>query len=122
VKRDKLFYRFFKECPDSFFELLGRPARDANRYRFDAIELKDTSVRIDGVYAPQPADNREPIYFVEYQNFKSERTYSNLLLKIGLYLEKVNPHQNWHGVVIYPNRSIEQDNLFPYRACCNRNK
>jgi predicted transposase/invertase (TIGR01784 family) len=37
-------------------------------------------------------------------------------LKIGLYLEKVNPHQNWQGVVIYPSRTVEQENLYPYRG------
>ena len=41
---------------------------------------------------------------------------ANLLLKVGLYLEKVNPRQNWQAVVIYPNRSIEQANLLPYRT------
>ena len=116
MKTDALFYRFFKEFPDCFFELVGRPAKDADRYRFDAIELKDTAVRIDGVYLPPEPNDREPVYFVEYQNRRSERTYSNLLLKISLYLEKVNPHQNWQGVVIYPDRSVEQENLYPYRG------
>ncbi len=116
MKTDTLFYRFFNELPDCFFELVGRPAADAERYRFDAIELKDTAVRIDGVYAPRQPNEREPVYFVEYQNDKSERVYSNLLLKIGLFLEKVNPRQNWQGVVIYPSRTVEQDNRHPYRG------
>ena len=116
MKTDALFYRFFKEFPDCFFELVGRPTTDADRYRFDAIELKDTAVRIDGVYLPREPNDQEPVYFVEYQNYRSERTYSNLLLKIALYLEKVNPRQNWQGVVIYPSRSVEQENLLPYRG------
>lgn len=78
--------------------------------------MKDTAVRIDGVYSPRQPDEREAVFFVEFQNHPSERTYSNLLLKIGLYLEKVNPRQNWQAVVIYPNRSIEQENLHPYRT------
>jgi len=116
VKTDSLFYRFFAECAGAFFELIGRPATDAERYRFDVIELKDTAVCVDGLYSPSPPDAREPAYFVEFQAQKSERVYSNILLKIALYLEKVNPHQNWHAVVIYPNRSIEQENLYPYRG------
>jgi predicted transposase/invertase (TIGR01784 family) len=116
MKTDTLFYRFFNELPGCFFELVGRPATDSERYRFHSIELKDTAVRIDGVYAPRKPDEREPVYFVEYQNDRSERVYSNLLLKIGLFLEKVNPRQNWQGVVIYPSRSVEQENLYPYRG------
>jgi predicted transposase/invertase (TIGR01784 family) len=78
--------------------------------------LKDTAVRIDGVYSPKQPDDAESVFFVEFQAQKSERTYSNLLLKIGLYLEKVNPRQNWHAVVVYPSRGVEQENLHPYRA------
>jgi predicted transposase/invertase (TIGR01784 family) len=116
VKTDTLFYRFFKELPECFFALVGRPATDAEHFRFEAIELKDTAVRIDGVYSPRRPNDDMPVIFVEFQAQKSERTYSNLLLKIGLYLEKVNPRQNWQAVVIYPNRSIEQENLRPYRT------
>ena len=116
MKTDTLFYRFFQELPECFFALVGRPVTDAERYRFEAIELKDTAVRIDGVYSPRQHDEREAVFFVEFQNHPSERTYSNLLLKIGLYLEKVNPRQNWQSVVIYPSRSIEQVNLHPCRT------
>jgi predicted transposase YdaD len=110
------FFRFFNELPDCFFELVGRPAGDADDYRFEAIELKDTAVRIDGVYSPRHANEQAAVYFVEYQNDHSEHTYSNLLLKVALYLEKVNPRQNWQGVVIYPSRTVEQRNLHPYRG------
>jgi predicted transposase/invertase (TIGR01784 family) len=116
VKTDALFYRVARELPEHFFELIGRPAAEAARYRFDAIELKDTAVRIDGVYLPVAPDVNVPVYFVEFQNQHSERTYSNLLLKIGLYLEKVNPRQDWQAVVIYPDPSVEQKNLQPYRC------
>ena len=116
MKTDTLFYRFFQELPECFFVLVGRAATDAERFRFEAIELKDTAVRIDGVYSPRQPDDDEAVFFVEFQNHPSERTYSNLFLKVGLYLEKVNPRQNWQAVVIYPNRSIEQENLHPYRV------
>ena len=116
MKTDTLFYRFFQELPECFFALVGRPASDAERFRFEAIELKDTAVGINGVYSPRQHDDNEVVFFVEFQNHPSERTYSNLLLKVGLYLEKVNPRQNWQAVVIYRSRSTEQANLLPYRT------
>lgn len=116
MKTDALSYRLLQELPEAFFELIGRPAATARRYRFAAHELKDTAVRLDGLYEPIPADFKEPVYLVEYQNQKSPRVYSNLILKIGLLLEKVEPRQDWHAVVIYPARSVEQDDLYPYRG------
>ncbi len=48
MKTDSLYFRLFKELPECFFELLGRPSSDAARNRFDAVEIKDTAVRLDG--------------------------------------------------------------------------
>jgi Protein of unknown function (DUF2887) len=45
MKTDSLSYRYLQELPEEFFALVGRPRSDAARYRFDAIELKDTAVR-----------------------------------------------------------------------------
>jgi hypothetical protein len=38
MTRDPLFYRFSKELPGCFFQLIGRPASDAGHYEFEAIE------------------------------------------------------------------------------------
>lgn len=115
MKTDSLYYRLFKELPECFFEVIGRPASDAKHFRFDAVELKDTAARLDGVFLPIDAAGEERVYFVEFQSHVSERTYSNLLLKVGLYLEKVNPSQDWQAVVFYPSRMFEQPNVRPYR-------
>src|SRR5436190_24185345 len=95
MKTDSLAYRILKDLPEVFFETIGRPASDARRYRFDAVEIKDTSVRLDGFYSPVPPDDFEPIYFVEHQNYVSENTYADLILKLGLFLDNVNPRQDW---------------------------
>ncbi|MDF0552595.1 DUF2887 domain-containing protein [Kamptonema sp. UHCC 0994] len=52
MKTDSIFYRLFKEFPSSFFELIGRPASEANAYRFDSFEWKQTAFRIDGLFLP----------------------------------------------------------------------
>jgi len=36
--------------------------------------------------------------------------------KIGRFLEHGDPRQDWVAVVIYPTRSMEQENLRPYRC------
>lgn len=114
MKRDSLFFRLFKELPGAFFQMVGRPASDAERFELNAVELKETSVRLDGVFQPRfPAE--DPAYLWEAQYYKSDKVYANFLSKIGRYLEHGDPRQDWVAVVIYPDRSTEQDNLHPYR-------
>ena len=113
MQTDSLLYRFFKELPSCFFVLVGRKEADAGRYDFAAIEYKMTAVRTDGVFVPKnPAV--DPAYLVEVQFYRSENVYSNLLTKIGLFLEQSPRNQKWIAVVIYPNRKTEQKNLDPY--------
>lgn len=114
MKSDSLFFRFFKELPSCFFHLIGRAESDAQRYELDAIEYKETAVRLDGLFRPLQPDV-DPAYIWEAQNYASDRVYANLLTKIGRFLEHGDPNQDWVAVVIYANRSLEQTNLRPYR-------
>ncbi|HEY3788401.1 MAG TPA: DUF2887 domain-containing protein, partial [Urbifossiella sp.] len=115
MKRDSLFYRFFKELPGSFFHLIGRPEAEAERYELNAIEYKETAVRLDGVFEPrEPA--ADPAFIWEAQYYPSDKVYANLLSKIGRFLEHGDQNQDWVAVVIYPNRAMEQKNLRPYRC------
>ncbi len=118
MQSDSLFFRFFKESPNCFFRLIGRPEHDAQRYRLDSIEYKSTAVRLDGVFQPHQPDV-DPAYLWEAQNYASDNVYANLLTKIGRFLEHRNPKQDWVAVVIYPNRSMEQKNVRPYRCLIN---
>jgi len=120
MTRDPLFYRFFKDLPGCFFQLIGRPANDSARYDFKAIEYKETSVRLDGVFLPR--DRAEPAYILEVQYYQSDKVYANILSKIGRFLEHGDPDQNWVAVVIYPHRAMEQKNLKPYQCLVESNQ
>ena len=115
MKRDSLFFRLFRELPRGFFEMIGRPETDETQYELSAVELKDTSVRLDGVFQPLGASSN-PAYIWEAQYYASKSVYANLLAKVGRYLEHTNPERDWVAVVIYPTRSLEQKNLQPYRC------
>ncbi len=114
MKRDLLFFRFFKELPGCFFHLIGRPEADAERYELDSIEYKETSVRLDGVFQPRQPEV-DPAYLWEAQYYASDKVYANMMSKIGRFLGHGDPKQDWVAVVIYPNRALEQKNLRPYR-------
>lgn len=115
MRRDSLFFSYFQELPGSFFHLVGRPESDARRYDLKAIEYKETAVRLDGVFLPRQPDIN-PAYLWEAQYYRSEKVYANLISKIGRFLEHGDAKQDWVAVVIYPNRSMEQENLRPYRC------
>ena len=118
MKSDPLFFRLFKELPECFFHLVGRSADEARRYRLEAIEYKQTSVRLDGVFLPIHPE-RDPAYLWEAQVHKSDTLYANIFSKIGRFLEHGNPHQDFVAVVIYVSRATEQKNLHPYRCLLN---
>lgn len=115
MKRDSLFYRYFEEMPGCFFRLVGRPASDARRFELNAIEFKDTAVRLDGVFQPKHPE-ADPVYIWEAQYYPSDAVYANLMAKVGRYLEHNDPTQDWVAVAIYPNRVMEQKALRPYRC------
>jgi predicted transposase YdaD len=52
---DPIFYRLFETSPETFFLLLGMSVESAKemaaRYQYQAIEFKETSHRVDGVFA-----------------------------------------------------------------------
>lgn len=111
---DPLLYRLFIDIPRAFFQVIGRPADDAGRYKSEAIEYKATSVRLDGLFRPT-TPGAGPVYLLEAQFQRSPKAYANLLAKVGLFLQHDAGDPDWVAVVIYPTRGIEQANLHPYR-------
>jgi predicted transposase/invertase (TIGR01784 family) len=118
MTRDPLFYSLFEDLPSCFFQLVGRSDRAADSYQLEAIEYKSTAVRLDGLFRPIKA-GVGPAYIWEVQYYLSDKVYANLMTKIGRFLEHGDPAQDWAAVVIYPNRSLEQKNLEPYRCLVN---
>ena len=71
METDSFFCQLLKQLPQTLFELLGLPAKQARGYRFDSVEVKK-SFRIDGLFLPRRASM--PLYFVEVQ-FRSLATF-----------------------------------------------
>ena len=114
MKTDIIFYEIFKEFPNIFFELIGKPDTNSNIYQFTAPEIKQRTFRLDGVFSPLTEFTQEPLYFVEIQFYKDEEFYDRLFTSIFLYFSQyqpLNPH--WYAIVIYERRSRES--TFPPR-------
>ncbi|MEY3866877.1 MAG: hypothetical protein RLZZ338_768 [Cyanobacteriota bacterium] len=105
MKTDHIFYRIFKDLPQTFFELWGESPELVKDYRFDSVELKQTAFRIDGVFLPQ--DSEKPIYFTEVQFQKDPKIYLRLFSEIFTYLRDNEPDLRWRAMIIFKSRSIE---------------
>jgi predicted transposase/invertase (TIGR01784 family) len=113
MRRDSIFYRLFQTNPSLLFELLPEVPIAATNYRFDSVEIKEMSFRIDGVFIPT---DDSVVYFVEVQFQKDRELYERLFAELFLYLrQKRTRCTDWRAIVIYPSRSIEQEERTPYQ-------
>jgi predicted transposase/invertase (TIGR01784 family) len=105
MKTDTIFYRLFQAFPQTLFELLQISPQFVQNYRFDSVEVKQLSFRLDGVFLPTVSD--APIYFVEVQFQPDNTFFARFLSEICLYLYRNDLDNDWRGVVIFPSRRID---------------
>jgi predicted transposase/invertase (TIGR01784 family) len=117
MRRDTLFYRIFKEFPELLFQLTGNPPPNAAEYRFNSVEVKEPTFRIDGVFEPPVLDGTGTMYLAEVQMQPDqklcERTFAELFT---LFYRSRQLYNDWQCVMIYLSRSTEQKVTHPYRA------
>jgi predicted transposase/invertase (TIGR01784 family) len=114
MRRDTIFYQLFQQSPTLLFELLPQPPERASQYSFEAVEVKETAFRMDGVFLPP--DRCGIVYFCEVQFQKDELLYERINSEIGIYIYRNRDRfLDWQVVVIYSSRSIEQSNTSTVR-------
>jgi predicted transposase/invertase (TIGR01784 family) len=115
MRRDSIFYKLFQQSPTLLFELLTNPPVNADEYRFDAVAVKEPKFEIDGVFLPPESQNPGVVYFCEVQFQKDERLYERIFAESWLYFYRNRDRfSNLQIVIIYPSRSLEQDDIRPY--------
>lgn len=120
MKRDTIYYQIFKRFPDLLFELINEPSLQAQNHRFDSVEVKETSFRIDGVFLPSEDTTPKTIIFAEVQFQPDNLLYHRFFTESMMYLRR-NPflYDDWFGVVIFPSRTLEPSNSTLHRALLN---
>jgi predicted transposase/invertase (TIGR01784 family) len=107
MRRDSIFYQLFRQSPTLLFELLPQPPDNAESYIFEAIEVKETGFRMDGVFLPPNSSGI--VYFCEVQFQLDDLLYERMNSEIGIYVYRNRERFfDWQAVVIYPTRSVEQ--------------
>ncbi len=110
MKQDTIFYQLFKRSPTLLFELISSFPPQAEEYRFDSIEVKETAFRADGIFLPPTPEGN--VFFCEVQQAKDNLLYERLLAEISIFAyRKRDSFKDWRAVVIYPTRDIEQERL-----------
>jgi predicted transposase/invertase (TIGR01784 family) len=117
VKRDAIFYQIFKRFPSLFFTLLDQPPAQAKGYRFESVEIKEPTFRIDGVFLPPDNAPTKIVFFCEVQSQKDQDLYYRFFSESFLYLYRNRSlYDDWYGVIIFPSRSLEPDNNTIHRS------
>lgn len=120
MRRDVIFYQIFQRFPALIFELVDHPPVEAQRYRFESVEVKEPSFRIDGVFLPPDDANAKTVFFAEVQFQKDDDLYHRFIAESMLYLYRNRAlYSDWYGVIIFPSRSLEPENATMYRAFLN---
>jgi predicted transposase/invertase (TIGR01784 family) len=117
MRRDTLFYRIFKEFPTLLFDLTSNPPKNAAGYRFNSVEVKEPTFRIDGVFEPPVLDGTGNLYLAEVQMQLDEVLYERTFAELfALFYRSRHLYNDWQCVMIYLSRSTEQKITHPYRA------
>jgi predicted transposase YdaD len=113
MKTDKLFYRLFQAQPELALELVGMPPPYPKGYVHRALEVKETSFRLDGIL--HPPQGPWPHIFWEAQFREDSSFYSRWLASIFICLHRERI-LDWRGLVLLPDRSLNVGDPAPYAA------
>ncbi len=120
MRRDAIFYQIFQRFPGLFFELIGQTVPQMDNYRFESVEVKELSFRIDGVFLPPEDAESKVVFFAEVQFQKDQSLYHRFFSELFLYLYRNQTrYDDWYGVLIFPSRSLEPDDSTMHRALLN---
>ena len=119
MKRDSIFFRLFQQSPTLLFELLPESPANADGYRFDSVAVKEPKFEIDGVFLP-PDDKPGVVYYGEFQSQRDGEFYERMTSESSNHFYRNRKKfSDWQAVVIYPSRSKEQKDIYPFRAILN---
>ena len=83
------------------------------------MAVKEPKFEIDGVFLP-PDDKPGVVYYGEVQFQRDDRLYERLVSESSNhFFRNRDKFSDWQAVVIYPSRSTEQKDVYPYRALIN---
>ncbi len=117
MRTDHVFYRLFKDYPETLFDLLGE--HPTSPYVMSAVQVKELAFSFDGVLVPENGEGT--IYFLEVQFYDEPAFYPRLFGEVFLHLSDryrgakksdAGMLQDVRIVVIYPERRENEEVLW----------
>ena len=123
MRRDAIFYTIFQRSPELIFEFIEPNITSTTNYRFESVEVKEPTFRIDGVFLPPQDASPRVVIFAEVQFQTDELLYHRFFAESQLYMYR-NPfsQDDWYGVIIFPSRNLEPKNTTIHRPLLDSNK
>jgi len=117
MRRDAIFYQIFQRYPDLIFEIAPGIPIEQRGYRFDSIEIKEPTFRIDGIFLPPANASPRLIIFAEIQFQKDDSIHYRFFAESQLYLYRNRTlYDDWYGILIFASRSLEPSNTVIHQA------
>ena len=77
MKRDAILSPIFKRVPGLLFELVKQPPVEAANYRFESVEVKEPTFRIDGVFLRKSKYQLDAVdYYLRESNGARSETFN----------------------------------------------
>ena len=120
MKRNAIFYQIFQRFPTLLFTLIDHPPEQTAGYRFESVEVKEPTFRIDGVFLPPETASPKIVFFAEVQFQRDDALYDRFFSESLLYLYRNRSlYDDWYGVLIFESRSLEPANATLHRSLLN---
>jgi predicted transposase/invertase (TIGR01784 family) len=111
VRTDAIFYTIFQRSPELIFEFIEPRITSTTNYRFESVEVKEPTFRIDGVFLPPQDTSPRIVIFAEVQFQPDELLYHRFFAESQLYMYRnAFLQDDWYGVIIFPSRNLEPKN------------
>ena len=120
MKSDRWFYALFQQQPDLITTFLAQGAgatsskaasdQESAGYRFQALELKAVSHRLDGVCWPPAGEQgtpEQPVLLLEVQMHSKSNFNHRLAAQSYRFLQQHPQVEYWRAVVLLPHRRLK---------------
>lgn len=123
LRRDAIFYTIFQRSPELIFEFIEPGITNTTNYRFESVEVKEPTFRIDGVFLPPQDALPRVVIFAEVQFQTDELLYHRFFAESQLYMYRnASLQDDWYGVIIFPSHNLEPKNTTIHQPLLDSNK
>jgi len=105
---DKIFYKLMQLSGSAVLKLFGIPTKQAEKYTFRAIALKEVEFRPDIEGLPMLENSQHGRAYIEFQGYKDELIRQRLIANIALSCLQTAYHDAVTAAIIFTDTSYQK--------------